>query len=248
MKWVLRFFGLVLTLLIIAGVIGFLYFETVVAREAEKIASRELGVPVSVGVITVGWIDKTITVRNIKIANPEGFKTPYFVKVPTIRVQASNRIFQKPLVVDSITIDGLTAYYEMSEKGNNLKAIQKNLLNSSTSTKKAEASKKNDPKKEFIIEDLKISNAVLTPALSIAGRGVDQSVPISLIHLQNIGSKSNPAQSREVILRVMTSLVGSIQTTALPKMVLEGVTDGAVEGINKAKDAIGGAIDGLFGK
>lgn len=249
MKWILRLFGLLVTVLIIGGVLGYLYIETIIVSEAEKVASQELGVPVSVGMMSIGWLNKSVTVRNIKIANPEGFETPYFVKVPRVDVQLSDKILSNPVVIDSIHVNGLTAYYEVNPvKGNNLRKIQSNLLKSSKSKPSSTASGKEGKKKGLIILDLKITDSVLVPAISIAGQDIKQSVPIPLIHLQNIGSEKNPATSREVILRVMTSLTGVIQNSALPKLIINQVSEEAIKQIDNAKEAIGGMINGLFGK
>ncbi len=248
MKWLLRIFGVLIALLLIVAVLAFLYLETVVVDKAEEIATRELGVPVTMGVMTIGWMDKTITLRNIKIANPQGFKTDYFLKIPTISVQVSNKILSNPLVVDSIRIDGLTAFYEVNAKGSNVKNIQNNLQKSASSSAKATNSQKQDSKKEFIIEDLRISNAVLTPAVSLAGQNINQSVNIPVIHLRNIGSQTNPASARQIVLRVVSSLMGSIQNSAVPKLVINNAVDEVNKQMNKASDAIGGALNNLFGQ
>ncbi len=247
MKWVLRLFGLLVVLITVIAVVGFFYLETTVVREAEKIASRELGVPVNIGGMTIGWMSKSVSIQRIKVGNPDGFETPYFVEIPQVDIQVSEAILGDPLIIDSVGVSGLTAYYEVNESGNNLRKIQQNMLKSSQS-KLSKAQKTEGDSKGFVIKDLRISAAVLVPAISIAGQGGSQSIPIPLIHLRNLGSESKPTTSREVVLRVMTSLTGVIQNSALPKLITNQIADEAVKGINKAKDAIGGAIDGLFGK
>lgn len=125
--------GLVAILLFLMVVAGGLWFgvrqyATAAVRQA---ASMTLGTPTSIGTADYEPIEGVLTLTNVNIENPAGFKSNTFVTMKTVRVQVDPLSVLTPVVqVKHAEVDGFDIYLEHGPGGGNLAQITNNIARS----------------------------------------------------------------------------------------------------------------------
>jgi len=83
---------------------------------AENVASEALGVKVSIGEIDVSVKDKLVTVTDIRVRNPRGYKKPNIMTVSTVKIKAGS-LSQELLNFNDIRVSGANTYVEVKNFG-----------------------------------------------------------------------------------------------------------------------------------
>ena len=90
---------------------------------AENVASEALGVKVSIGEIDVSVKDKLVTVTDIRVRNPRGYKKPNIMTVSTVKIKAGS-LSQELLNFNDIRVSGANTYVEVKNKTTNLHTLR----------------------------------------------------------------------------------------------------------------------------
>ena len=163
------------------------------------------------------------------------------MEVGSFSAQADD-LFSDPIVISSITVDGLTAYAEMSDGKVNFQQLKRNMASSAAaSSSNSAGSSSSDSSSEssgLAITELVISNAKAIAAVSLAGNSQSQEVALPTIRMTNLGTKEQAIQPPEAVRRVVAELTQAVTQA----------TSGSF--LNRARDtieeSIGGALEGLF--
>ena len=190
------------------------------------------------------------------VGNPEGFKTPYALKVDSIRVRVNlPSIKTDTLVIPSVRIQAPDIFIEggLTEK-NNLMAINQNIKAFTASGAKAPAEKAEKapekPAKEskkVVVKDLLITGAKVhwTSSLTL---GQEVLLQLPDIHLQNIGEGTKGVSWSELSNLVLNEILkasGSVSSKNLNKaveQVKEQVKEKGLENLNKAAGGLKGLL------
>jgi hypothetical protein len=247
--------GLVILLAVI-GVAIFIgiNFSSMAKSQAEKVASKALGVKVQIGTLDIKLQEKKIVVNGLKIGNPKGYKNPHAVTIEQIVVDTKT-ISKELLVFDEIGATGTKVYLEVTEKGTNLSSLQKN-IKANSNDKKKEAS----PVK-VIIDRLYVENAKLSPLTTLTGK-TPKDISLPKLTLRDVGRKSNGVLASEAIMQVLNPLIKSAMTQSVKAGMLEGLDSSVLKtmdlpsGVSSVLGKSGGDIeknvkgqlDGLFSR
>jgi hypothetical protein len=191
----LKTFMIIGAAILIAVLLIYLNFSQISKAAIEKLASNSLGVPVTIGNMEIDAREKKITVTDLKIANPEGFETPYLMESQTVLVDGESFSRDK-VVFEEMLFKGTVIHFIMDEKETNLSALGKNLKKPDREKTEAEKS----PVK-IVIRELTIGNARLVPSPNLVKLGV-----------------------REVELPVISGSVGDPETGISPQRAITEVT------------------------
>ena len=204
-----------------------LYFarNTLIARSVEKIAPSFTGTPVALESVDLQIFKGTLSLRNLKVGNPQGFSQKDIFAVDKVDVALKPlSLLGNKIVIKNITVDGVTLNYEIVGNKSNLSVIQDNLsgnVKKPVQQSKANAAPKDEKSsKSVVIDSLLIENVRAGAYVS----GVGMTLTLPSVRLTDIG-KSKPSTMRDVIEKVLT--VFSKETvSAISKETVKAVKDG----------------------
>lgn len=210
--------GLFLVVVVASGV-AYLKVGSIVKRGIETYGPRMFGAPVSVGLVTLSPFSGKATLRNLKIGNPEGFKSPSAIEVGEIRVELDLKSLRDAkMIINAILVDAPLITVETGKGGTNLQALQRNL------EKYAPAS----PKEEKTTEGRKVEIALFrlsgAKATALVPQLKDKSYSVTLpeLELTGIGAKSGGATAAEATRQILSAITNaSVKAAGGPKALLE---------------------------
>ncbi len=186
------------------------------------------------------------------VGNPEGFKTPYALKVGQIHVQADlASVKTDTIVIQSVRIESPDIFIEggLKEK-NNLSALRKNIADFGSAKTQAKADPATEspkqpakPGKKVIVKDLVITGAKVHWVSSLT-LGQEVLLPLPDIHLTNLGEDKQGltwSQLSNVVVDAIFNAAGSVSAENLNKAVNQ-LKEKGLENLNKAADGLKGLL------
>jgi len=243
--------GLVVVVLLgVGGGAWWLYSErdSLIADAIRTYGPQILGVSVKLGGVKTDVANQTAALHGLVIGNPAGFQTPHALSLSAVSVKLDIGSLTKDVIlIKEISVVKPDITYEHKSGGSNLDVIQRN-AESYVAKKTAEfgggkdekkdAGKK-EPGKKLIIENFYLKDAKANVSAEIL-QGKSMSVPVADLHLTDIGKKTNGATAGEAAKQIITAITSSVTKAT------SSIFGGAVEGVKKGAEAVGGAIKGLF--
>jgi hypothetical protein len=115
--------------LAVAGiVVVFIFLDTIVGKGIEAGCTKALGVETSVGLVRVGLITGTFSIRSLRIANPPGFETDHFFSLDRLHFEVPPKsLREETIVVRLLELDGVDVSLETVDKKANYEVILDNL-------------------------------------------------------------------------------------------------------------------------
>lgn len=217
-----------LVLVLLAGAFGYLYFSlnTLVKKGVETIGPKLTRTSVTLDAALLSPFSGSGRLQGLAIGNPEGFSGSAALKVPEIRVSVDKKsLFSDTVAINEIVINRPLVALEGTLAGNNLGKLMYNVKSYGASDREKPSSK-SSPRK-FIVKKVLISAPSLNVSASLLKQSVGQTIPLSDITLENVGSGSSGISAADLTTQIMIPLL----TNALK----EGVTFVAKQGINTIK-------------
>lgn len=239
---------LFVTILLGGGIFAYMNLGDFAKAQIEKIGSKTLGVPVTLGGLDIALQDKKVTVGSLKIGNPAGFKKSPVLNVGDIQVQLES-VSKELIVFKSIAINNTDINLEVNQNGTNFLAIKNNL------PKKGNAPKSENPVK-VIVRDFRFNDAKLNPSLLLVDTGNFSTINVPDIRLRGIGARENGVLAGEAIAQVTQQIVTQINKSAGAAGLLQGLSVDTLKDmgisqvntqVNKVKDEINKQIGGELG-
>lgn len=226
----------VLVLLVAAG--GYLYFNftNIVLRASEKVATNALGVNVTIGGLDLSLAEKRVSVSDIRIANPSGYKGRYIMQVADVTIGLDTA--SKQLIdFNNIDVTGSTVNVEVNEKGMNVLDLKKKLASGSS---KEETPATTEDAIKVIVKKMAINATTINTSVTFLDRDI-ASITMPSVRFSNIG-QGGGVDADEAINKVFTKYLTSIQTEVSKQNLLRGVS---VPGVNEVNKAVDDAKDSL---
>jgi hypothetical protein len=206
---------LFLALLIGGGIFVYLNFANWAKNLSEKIASDALGVKVQISSLHISLKDKTVSVNNLRIHNPRGYKNPHAMTTDLIKISL-NTASKELIDFKDIKVSGSTIYLEVTEKGNNLSDLKK--LTAAKSQKESAGSEQ----VRVIIKRMTIGASTLKPSVTLLG-GALGNIDIPAVSLSNIGQTDNGVLAKEAITQILTKYMSVAESKAQRAGLLKGI-------------------------
>ena len=186
----------------------------------EKIASDALGADVSIGAMDISLPEKRVRVRDIHIANPEGFSKPHALGVGNIEVGL--RSVSKGLIdFENIDVGAVQVFLEVQPDGTNLHKLKSGIKGG-----KEEAGK--EPLK-VIIRHFVLEGAQVYPSVTLLDVQDLKPVKVAPVRLNGIGVKENGILAREAVAQVMAPLLETFSQAAGDAGFYQGMSPGALK-------------------
>ncbi len=252
MKKFLLFFLVILVSLIVGL---YTYLDLLAEKAIEKYGLQALGVPVTVGKISVKLQEGKFTFKDVKIQNPEGFKYANAVEIGQLNAQIELKsLLEKVVIIHAININNPNIFYEIGVGGDNIKQLKKNTAASKNTA--AKTSSANDTKsvgaesKKIIISKLFINKAKVN---AVVEHVTEKSLTLPDIYIQNIGKDSNGVtveNAADQVLRELTKAISKVNIQTLINDILNipNNLDGVKSQIQDQVDGIKSDLNKLFSK
>lgn len=209
--------AIVLLVLVVGAFVAVLLSINSIAKAGiEKGGSYALGVPTTVGRVSIGLTSGQASLEGLNVANVQGFKAPHFLKLGHGDVAVTlGSLRQKVTEIPTLTLENIDVQLERIGDGGNYQRILDNL-------KKVTGGKSGEPapppsgdEKKFVVKDLTIRNVrVELNVLAAPGalgdalaKATHVPVTIDLIELHNVGKTGEGVQGTGVTLGQLTSII-----------------------------------------
>ena len=133
--------------IIVAAIVGIpillilvvlLRLDSIVRMGVQVGGTRALGVETRLNSAAVSLLGRSIALRGLDVANPNGFKSPSFLKADLISVSAEvGALRKKEIHLYLVTLDGPEITYEYAKPKSNLTALMDNLKGNEEAPKPA---------------------------------------------------------------------------------------------------------------
>lgn len=232
--------------LIILVVVVFFSLDFIVKQGIQRVGSSVLGTPVTVGDVSLGLLEGRLTINDLKVENPRGYKQKYAFTLGKVAVKLDiSSLFENVIKITNITITNPDIYYQTGLGGSNIGALTSHSSSSAQQSTQTSAPKKGAGR-SVEINELLIKNAKVTGSLGIA----QTSVTLKEIRMKNLGKQSGGVTVAQVTAQVLSQLVQSLATSGVQVIggTVKGVVSGVGDAAGKAAKGVGSAIDSIFGK
>ncbi|MDH5722473.1 MAG: hypothetical protein OEY94_04015 [Alphaproteobacteria bacterium] len=209
----------VIVFLFIGGAI-YLYvnMNSLLADLIEDVGSDALGVEVTVGDVDVIIEDKKITVSDIRVGNPKGYKRAEAIKIGSI-VIAAESLASDLLVFDRVEVNGTSVNLEVKQGGTNLgdikKYIEQNTPQSSQPTSQTDV--------KVIVRNVHVRKAQLNPSVMLLDKDLAY-VNVPDIHVRGVGERENGVVAQEAVEQVLAAVIVELNKAASHAGFLEGLS------------------------
>lgn len=225
--------GAVLALIVFAGIcITGGRLEALV----ESIASRSLHTEVKISSIGVSLRDKAVTVKGIKIKNPEGFKTLNAVEIKKIKIAAEN-MTGDTITFNEVSVEGMEVTYEAGGGKTNLGELQKALKRPGHTDRAAPAEQASE--KDLVVKKLVITGGKLTPALSAGGRDVAAPVALPDITMTDLGGRNREVSPARALNLVLSEIIATAARTVTKEKLFSAGGAAAEKATGAFKNLVG---------
>jgi len=225
--------------------------DSIVRTGIQDGGSRALGVETRLKSADVSLWGRSVTLRGLDVANPEGFSSATFVKADLISVSAEvSALRKREIHLYQVTLDGPEITYEVARPKSNIAVLMDNLNGEGEAPKPA--AEKGEPVK-LKIDRLVMSNAKVH--LIVYGHPLDLSLGHFVMNNLDDGH-GNAIPTDQLLSAVLRNLAGSVTdqvkglTTSSAQGILPGLEKEAGslgENLKKSAGGIGGEIKKLFG-
>lgn len=219
--------------------------DSAIKEAVTHYGSKTLGTQVSLDDASISFKEGTAEMKGLRVRNPEGYQTDYAFELGGVRVVLNvQSILSDKIIIEEVRITAPEITYEISEDGSNLSKLQKNAQSGSTGGKgdseDASSAEDKGSEKKLVIKELYIENAKVTAATGITGEMIRKEATIPMIHLSDIGEKSDGA----TVAEVLDIVLDEIATQSMKAH--EGSLDRLLRGTSEALDGAVEGVKGLF--
>jgi len=227
--------GLVVLLVAVVAIV--LVSLDAIARAAiERGSTYALGVPTTLGSANIGILSGEFTMKDLVVANPEGFDGDYFFRLDEGFVAVSlGSLRQETIELPTLALTGVRMNLQKKGGKANYTVITKNLKkleSRDTADKDGEPHDEDgDSGKSFMIHEIVIKDVRVTvDVLPIGGTLTRVEIPIEEVRLTEVGSAT--LTTAEITSRVI-------------KMILAAVVSNGAQLPADLVNDLGGALKGL---
>lgn len=248
MKTVLKVLAGILVVIAILFIALLIWLDGAIVKGFNSAAPTALGVPASLGDARILPVRGKLTLNDLHIGNPKGYKTDGLIDMGTLYVRYDTAsLMTDIIIINEITIDGLVVTYEKGLLNSNLGTLL-DLLSSEEKgeekeEKKEEAEGEKKPKKKVIIEKLMITHSKMNFSVT-AAMGAAIPIPLPAITLTDLGKESEGITGVQAIQKVLTAIAGATGTAIAGsgKLIGQGV-QAVGDGVGQAGQAVGNAAN-----
>lgn len=227
-----------------------LTINPIVKTAASVGGPKVLGVPVSVGKVSLSVVSGRLTIDKLMVGNPKGYSDKSAFAVDKVDVALSlGSLAGDTIVVKKILVDAPAISYESKDGQSNFDAMLSSAKKKESEEKAAEkGGEAKKAGKKLIIEEFSLNGAKVAYASALTF-GKPVTIPLPSIALRDIGKSSNGVTPVEAVTEVVNAVVSGLSKAV---MEMANSTTGALNdalksgsgSVKEAGDAVGSAAKG----
>ena len=213
MKTVRRTVVVLVSLLIVAGVIGYLVVDGVLKSAVEKESSASLKLATTLNRAHLSLFGGKVNLNRLGIASPPGFSAPHMFEMNGVDLAVSyGQLRQDPIHVQSLTLNQPRLVIEQHNGALNFKTAMDRLPPGRQSSSEKPV--------KLVIDDLQIKDAQVVIHPGLPGVRQEINVAVPSLAMKNVGSgrgSQNGAAIKDVAMMVITALAAkAAESGSLP--------------------------------
>ncbi len=225
-------------LLVLVGALTLNYGPGALKSFTEKIASRALGVKVTIASIEIRPATMEATVRGVMIANPPGYHEKNALAVQKIDIVAESLV-PPALIFKNVMIQGTEINLDAGATDTNLATLRKNATQTGGAGKNTAASKKDI---RVTIRDLRIIDGRLNTFIMPTEQEVG-ALELDDFRMTGIGEKEGGVDPGTAIAAVVSKLSEQAVQAAIREGALKSLSPQSLESIKSQIGYQGGMAE-----
>ena len=249
MKALLRIVLVLVVLLIVVGVVGYIWIDSISKAAIEKGGTYALGVDTTVADVSLSPVGGTMKIEGLKVANPAGFQGPHLMQSGTFDLaMVTGSLLDDTIQVNKFELDGLSLSIEQTLQKNNISVILDNLKRFESDDEPSENKpserkrKKGDDGKKVKVDLITIRNVEATFRLPV---GNPVTVKVPEVKVKDVaGDNAEGVAVSELIARVLPVVLAAVLEQG--KGIIPGDLLNTLNGdLNGLAAAVGGQLQQL---
>ena len=251
-------FGIVLGLVAVVVVIllcVWMFLGTVIRTGVQQVGSAVTKCDIKVEDVSISLLRGKVSIRNLVVGNPEGFKTDNAFSLGLVDVSMKPlSVLSDRIIIDEILVEAPELTYELAitKLTSNLGQMQKNveefLASDSDSEPKEKEEKEKAPEKEkpgkkVQINHVRVSGGKIRLSATLA-QGTALPVPLPTIDLKDIG-KEKDVSGIEAAATVLKETLGSAISAGSEGVKALG--GGVKDAVKASGDGVKSVVKGVKG-
>ncbi|MDY0213312.1 MAG: hypothetical protein RBR06_09930 [Desulfuromonadaceae bacterium] len=250
MKFIFKMLLAIIILAIISLGVGVYYLDSIAKKAIEYGGTEALGLTTSLEGIDIALMDGSTSLKNLNIANVEGFDSDTLMRLGSGTVAVNiQSLTEDVVIISEISFSDLTLNIEQKDRNSNVGILMQH-INSATGAKtppstKTTPQKNSEPaSKQFIIERVVLNKIRVNAKISALNNVItDTSVTIPSIKLTNIGKSADGLPMQEVIRELVSAILNaSVKNSGTLSSSLSGLLDGKSIDLDSLKRNLSGQI------
>jgi hypothetical protein len=228
----------VVAIVVIAVVFLYSNLNSIVEAAIERYGTEITGSNVSVGAVKISPKTGRGTIRDLRVANPEGYSGGDAFRLREISIEVElSTLTKSPVVVKEVLVIAPEVAYEMNEKAeSNLGVIRHHAESFGGGSRSAVKGDEKATGKRLLIRQFKFEGGRLEADASVLGENKSETLSLPPFQMSDVGGPSGAPPDE----------IGKIVATAYTKSISKAIADkGIGRVVDKAKDAVKGALDKL---
>lgn len=253
MKLILKLFGGLCFLLVLAVVGIWFYLDVIIKGAVERVGPEVTGTEVRLDSARLSPLSGSGSLSGFVVGNPEGFEYPNAFTLGAIDLEIDPTTLRDDvIVINNINIVAPKIFYENGAAGDNLQTLMDNIQkNTGGGDSKQDGASGGEQK--IIIERFSLTDGDITVSHDRLSKVIE--VPMPDLVLTDIGRSSNGATisqaSTQIFQQITREATKAVAGSALVSEVrnqVEGFLEeqlGGSEEIEEAKEKVEGLLDGF---
>ncbi len=232
-----------LILLITSGTLGYFYLSLsgFVKKQVETVGPRITRTSVSLDSAILSPFSGSGKLTGLIIGNPEGFTHSAALKAPGISISVDKKsLLSRTIVINEILVSQPEIFLEGTLTGTNLMKLIGNIKGYGGSGQ--DKGGQNSPRK-YIVKRVLITTPRLNVSASLLKAKIGQTVPLSDISLNNVGSDGSGISAAELSVKIMVPLLTNALREGVTFITKQGIQTIQQEGIDQINKAVQGISD-----
>ncbi len=222
-KLLVRLVLAVVVLVIVVGVIGYLYLDTIAKKAVEAGGTYAMDVDTKVDSVSLHPFGGQLQMKGLKVANPKGFANPYLMDMKSFDLGlVPGSLLEDTIMINKSELDGLGMSIEQKLPKSNISVIMDNVnkMLGGDKSKEEKASKG----KKYKVGELTIRNVVVHVKVLV---GPELTLKLPPIEMKNIAGENGAGLTMpELVSRILLAIMSGVVEQGkgiLPTDLLNGL-------------------------
>lgn len=205
-KLLVRLVLAVVVLVVVAGVVGYLWLDTIAKEAVQRGGTYAMCVDTTVNKVSLRPFAGQLQMQGLNVANPKGFNGAHLMQTGTFELElVPGSLMDKTIVLKKFELNGLDMYIDQQMPRSNISVIMDNL-------KKLGDEKPKDPKpsegKNYRVDLITIRNVVAHVKVLA---GPELTIKIPEIQLKNVtGDNAAGVALPVLVARILPAILAAV--------------------------------------